>query len=1334
MTRPQWNRAENPDLLLRYVETGTAASLLRSLSPRAEGLGVGAVERAHEVFEAFVDADIRYADEPVGTGSGWQEIRGPTEVLRTARLANCVDLAVAFAGACLDVGVHPLMVVLDPLTGGPAHAIVVVWTAGMWPGAGAAADYRDFAPDADGDVTWKRGLRREPDDFGAFLPIDVTHVTRAGATFEEAVRSGAELLVSSTWRTSIVADVGLKYAKQGEFRAEPRKPTGIHTHNEEVAGLDGFRQNLLSRNLPFVHPADPQDPTEPGRLLERLDAETGLPGVLLVGAAGVGKTRTCFEVAELAVREGWAVMHVASGDAMVTSADLFEAIESERADKVLVVLDYLNEYSGLHIPTLRNHLRQQGFGRPTKVALIASCRPGWHITTDAPLGLLFEAVTLEPDATRTAAIRDAIITAVAPRARAEIGLEQMRRTCGDRPVIAMLIAAEAERLHEKGTLREALAHIRPADLLDWLESRLDEDKLLPPRPKNLFTDDDTGPNQALQACAAMLLATPFDETGLLACGQGLTVKAGQLLQGLRSMKWVVDSPTGLVPVHDLVTDQLVENILLERHVDVVRTEVADNVLNACLVAGRAVGRYATNLSRIIRDLHRPRAMVLRTQCASWLASRAETVGEILAGGEDEGSYALGAVLDNPSWSTVAFAEWPLVVNPWLQQHASSISARHLLYKGLRSELGRTDERLVAAALTWLTQHGTTAAAGFVLSPLLGRPLDDDAATTAVAAALTWLTRHGTTPDAGFVLDTLLGRPLDDRAAATTVAAALRWLTRHGTTPEAQFVLNSLLGRPLDDDAATTAVATATTWLTHHGTTPGARFVLNRLLGRPLDDDAATTIVATALTWLTHHGTTPEAQFVLNSLLGRPLDDDATTTAVATATTWLTHHGTTPDAGFVLNRMLGRPLDDAATTAALTWLTHHGTTPGAGFVLEPLLKRPLDDRAATTAVAAANTWLTHHGTTPEAGFVLNPLLTRPLDDRAATTAVAAANTWLTHHGTTSDAQFVLNSLLGRPLDDDAATTIVATALTWLTHHGTTPEAQFVLNPLLTRQLDDRAATTAVATALTWLTHRGTTPDAQFVLNPLLARQLDDRAAATAVAAATTWLTHHGTTPDAQFVLGRLLPMQPVGELRRTVVQWSLAWIEVNGVGSDLVSKFVSRQRETTMHVAIKFIDWAMANPENEDVSWRLTRVARDLGKWPDLAVPLLTAVERVVWTLPAAATTINSASEVDSLMRYLCQAPALTVGIPGARLDDLLRAWLSRPESLSPHCSPGTHFLPLASRISSLFVVPGKAPNMPHETLDRLESWIHRWKSEGDERAAALECVKLVRRFPYSEPE
>ncbi|WP_143263169.1 hypothetical protein, partial [Amycolatopsis pretoriensis] len=722
MNRPLWNRAEDPGLVLRYVEANTAATLLSSLPPRTEGFGLGALERVRAVFEGFARAGIRYADESVVGQDGWQEIRGPTEVLKSPRLANCVDLAVTFSGACLDAGVHPLIILLDPVAGGPAHAMVVAWVAGSWSGVGGDPGYEDFAPGNGPEVLWPRGMRQEVDGAGAFLPIEITQVTEEDPTLESAVRVGAKLLTSGNWRISLVVDVGLHYDPRGEMRAQARHVSGIHTHIEEVNFLEGFRRNLLAANLPFVPPADESDPVHPRRLLDRLAMDAGLPGVLLVGAAGVGKTRTCFEVAAQAVQAGWAVLHVTAGETAVTSSTLNQAIIEERADRILVVLDYLNDYR-IDWLSLRNLISSDRARYGSKIAFIASCRPGWRSTgAAASLEVLFEVIELEPDAARTAAIRDQILHVMAPGAVEAVGLERMRDICGNRPVIAMLIASEAESLCARHLLEEALPRIRSADLISWLKRRLREDNLLPSPPANHFDDDVAPPGRSLQACVAMMLASPQGEASIMTCGQELA-DAESIFAKLKMMKWMVRGPGGWAPVHDLVADQLVEHILIDQVTNIVRGDLSDRVLETCLTSGRSVGRFALNLSRVIRDMPTGKGESFRSRCAAWLSANAERAGEVLAGGEDEGSYAIGAVLENPAWSPVAFNAWHQVVDPWLRRYKRSMSARHLFYKGFRSEVGKTDPRLVPEALAWLSEHDTTVEAGFVLGPLLGRDLD-----------------------------------------------------------------------------------------------------------------------------------------------------------------------------------------------------------------------------------------------------------------------------------------------------------------------------------------------------------------------------------------------------------------------------------------------------------------------------------------------------------------------------------------------------------------------------------------------------------------------------------
>src|SRR6185437_11541288 len=170
--RPLWNRHQDPHGLLRYVQVGAAASLLPGLPARSSD-SRDPLARTGVVVDCFAAASIRYTDEPLGSGEGWQAIRQPSAVLGPPRLATCVDVAVAFAGACLDAGVHPLLVLLEPAGTGPAHVLVVSWLGGPWDGVGGAAEYRDFAPDLEGGNGWPGGLRSAVNGPGAFLPIDV---------------------------------------------------------------------------------------------------------------------------------------------------------------------------------------------------------------------------------------------------------------------------------------------------------------------------------------------------------------------------------------------------------------------------------------------------------------------------------------------------------------------------------------------------------------------------------------------------------------------------------------------------------------------------------------------------------------------------------------------------------------------------------------------------------------------------------------------------------------------------------------------------------------------------------------------------------------------------------------------------------------------------------------------------------------------------------------------------------------------------------------------------------------------------------------------------------
>ncbi|WFE31699.1 serine protease [Micromonospora sp. WMMD975] len=960
---------------------------------------------------------------------------------------------------------------------------------------------------------------------------------------------------------------------------EPQLPPGIVPHADEVAGLDGLLRNLQEECLPFVPPMDATAPTHPDRLLERLNESAGRSGVLLVGAAGAGKTRTCFEVGMRAEKDGWTVLHVKSGEPLVTNADVAEALQSVGSERTLVILDYLNECRGLDLPGLRQQVLPEARRHGTRAALLASARPGWQLQTAAELTPLFDLVRLAPDDQQAARIRQQVVTSLSPTALAMLGEERLLELCGSRPIIAMLVALEAETRAKAGTLNRALPSVRPGELVDWLNRRLREDGLLP-QAVSLISDPE--PSVELQTCVAMAVAAPQERTSLIACGGrvagGDTERAEHLLGILLTMGWLVPSFGEYTTVHDIVTDQLTESTFHRPGSGTVRSAVADRILAASLTRGRTIGRYATNLGRLMRDLTlEQRSGPLQEHCRHWLEGHEREVGGLLAEQQDEGAYALGAVMDNPSWSPVAFGRWDTVVAPWLAVHARTFSARHLLYKGLRASV--SDDRLVRESIEWLAVHHR-AEATFVLRPLLQRELSDEQAAVVVRRALAWLDDHATTLNAQFVLQPLLDRELSDEQAAKVVRHALAWLDDHAATFNARFVLQSLLSRELSGGQADVAVRHALAWLDDHLAALDAGFVLCPLLGRELSGGQASVAVRHALAWLDDHAATFSARFVLRSLLDRDLSGEQTSGVVRNAVAWLDDHAMTLDAQYVLRSLLERELSDEQATKvvrhALAWLTDYADIADAGFVLRPLLQRELSGGPATSVVRQALVWLDVHAATLEGQFVLRPLLQRELPDEQAGPAVRHALVWLDVHAATLDGQFVLRPLLQRELPDGQATSIVRHGLAWLTDYADIVDAGFVLRPLLQRELPDGQAATVVRHALAWLDDHSVVLDAGFVLRPLLQHELPDGPAATVVRHALAWLAEHAATRNAGFVLQPLLHCPLSDGQVSAVVRHALAWL--TEYAATLDAQFVLRpllDRELPAEQAATVVRHALA---------------------------------------------------------------------------------------------------------------------------------------------------------------
>src|SRR5262249_38380041 len=142
-------------------------------------------------------------------------------------------------------------------------------------------------------------------------------------------------------------------------------------------------------------------------------------------------------------------------------------------------------------------------------------------------------------------IRQKIIGKLAPNARKVLGYERLAQLCGRRPVVATLIAAEAEAQAREGRLSRSDDDLRPEGLLGWLTRRLDEDDLLHQAEQ---LDDDRDPALRLRAYTAMAAATPQPRSVLIACGSRVegtdAARAEHLLDVLCAMGWMISTSDG----------------------------------------------------------------------------------------------------------------------------------------------------------------------------------------------------------------------------------------------------------------------------------------------------------------------------------------------------------------------------------------------------------------------------------------------------------------------------------------------------------------------------------------------------------------------------------------------------------------------------------------------------------------------------------------------------------------------------------------------------------------------------------------------------------------------
>jgi hypothetical protein len=962
----------------------------------------------------------------------------------------------------------------------------------------------------------------------------------------EAIRASA-LLKDSAFRRFLRADEPVPWppTDEGTFA------DGIVRHSDEIRGLAGMRANLTESRLPFVFPAEDSD-THPRRLLSLLSDPNDDRSVLLVGAAGVGKTRTCLEVGTQAEEEGWTVLHVRTGEPTVTTEQLAAAIAASTGD-VLVIVDYLHEstlsFSSLYARVLPDARRER-----RRVALLASARTAWFDQknqADPHLSQLFRPIKLEPDDVQSGRIRDAVINRLAKDACRILGEKKLAALCGTRPVIAMLIAAQLQESAERGTLTADGATPRSGMLVDWLRRRLREDGLAVPDGNPLKPQPPPG---YLQAIAAMVAAAPQDEQSLLDCAAGLDDEEDtrHLLTLVRGMGWLVDTPQGLATVHDIVADHLLEQCLLRPGSGVLRGEILDRILDGSLHRGRSIARHATNLTRLIRELDVPgRPNELEERYTGWVEGNAERIGALLAESVTEGAATLTALITSTVLRPVVSSRWDELAGPWFERHGGTLPALRVLEYGLKSLDPDRRARLARDTIRTLADRPPRLEEDHLLCALLDADdLTDVPLGSVTSLAFRWLKRYGSRDNASFLLMSLLRRPdLGPHTLKTVGARTLAWLpTCHPAV--AGYVVRALLDR--DDMPGECVSSTVELAYAHVEQSPEAletSFLLAPILGHPaVPADRQDRLRQLGLDWLELHGGTAEARFIINRLI---YDSAAPAeTVTRKAFDWLEKHGDGYYARPVIVGLLHRFSDEArqpALAQAFQWLTRHWERLEASYVLEHLLQ---SKRHAPDTVTYALRWLRRHGPEDVASYVLEKLLARSdLQERDASKAITYAIKWLKPpRGDAEEARFVLEKLLARSdLQEQDASDAITYAIQWLKPpRGDAEEARFVLRALLKRSdLSEKVLADQTAAAFGWLDEHGSEAGAWFVLSALLRRQdLDREVARQAIAEAVTWWRLHPTFWHAPYVFVALLEHPLLDSERTEVAEQIPVWIDAN----------------------------------------------------------------------------------------------------------------------------------------------------------------------------------------------
>ncbi|MEU4104093.1 trypsin-like peptidase domain-containing protein [Streptomyces tanashiensis] len=939
----------------------------------------------------------------------------------------------------------------------------------------------------------------------------------------------------------------------------------VRTHAEVVRDLRGRRNYLDQERLPFVHPGADHD-SHPDRLFARLGA--GRPrGVLLIGPAGSGKTRTCFEVAQRADRAGWHVLHV-QADSSVDVDDVAASVLTGGRSRVLLVLDYLDACPQLDLQALDEVLIPEARRRGVTVVCLASVRPGSRHTVHLRgSARVLDDVFVRDDWPHQSAIITQVLRHAAPDAVRHWGLEELSRLCGRRPVTALLIARAIEEQGLGWLPLEVTASVRPGELLAWLREGMRRDALAtsldaPASPLDVATPDVGQLAFAVAVASAPQPRRTVEQTvdSLLAAAgdQGRRYTGRHVVDTLISLGWLDEADGRLVVVHDIVTDELLLQSLMPAPGWSVHPPSAGPLLAAVARNPRTFAVFTGHLRRLAADLTSQgpahRAAALERFCGEWLVAHADALGRLLEGAGQDGEHALLALVTSEPWHRTAPSVWSALVAPWLGRAEDGFVAQPFLSAALRGS-DEPSAALVEASLGWLARRGRQTDAEHLLRALLARPgLSAEAEDLIVESTLRWVPSRPDWRYTPTLLKRLLTMDHPPARLARVIPVALRWLT-HFRTGAVGPVIRSLLQREdVDDTVREEAVSRGFAWLrsgVRDGTDVG-HSVCALLEADRLPEAAGAALFHLALEWLGTSLVHASTGRVLRTILAdERCPTELRPRAAELARAWLAQGSAETENANRSQVVRALLVHDDAQDAALPLLNQLATQPDAPSVpavLQRLLlhREDLSPDQVRATVAHAFAWLRDHQDPDVFGALLGPLLRVPeLTDHQLRTVLDHGFAHLLAHPHDHEVMALILSQR-RGLTTAQARAVADAALRWLpSHRGKAQRA--VLAAFLTRpELSAAQERAGIDIALERMT-ADTSAKSRSILRGLLRHPaLDARQRTRAVDSALRWLDLHRRLAKAWPVLEDLLslPSLPAGE-RKLVLRMAEEWLDQHG---------------------------------------------------------------------------------------------------------------------------------------------------------------------------------------------